>query len=157
MKKLLFLFTTILLISCSSDDSDENEESTQTFLEKYDGVGFLYAITQQDLDTGNYGGAVGDEDGYFFSNTVGNEVMYVLEDSGVWYCDIDINGGGIDDNATIEIIENSATLVVKITEDDGYSISLTFSVSDNILSVNHSDGGGFDWDFPKSAKSNPCD
>ena len=156
MKKLLFLFTTLLLISCSSD---ENEESTQTFLEKYDGVGFLHAMTQQDLDTGLYGdyAAVGDEDGYFFSNTVGNEIMYVLEDSDVWYCDIDISGGGIDDNATIEIIENSATLVVKITEDDGYSMSLTFSVSDNILSVDDIEGGGFDWDFPKTDKSNPCD
>ena len=38
MKKLLFLFTALLFISCSSD---ENEESTQTFLEKYDGVGFI--------------------------------------------------------------------------------------------------------------------
>ena len=38
MKKLLLLFTTLLFISCSSEDSDENEKSTQTFLEKYDGV-----------------------------------------------------------------------------------------------------------------------
>ena len=154
MKKLLFLFTTLLLISCSSD---ENEESTQTFLEKYDGVGFLYAMTQQDLDTVNYGGSVGDENGYFFSNTVGNEVIYVEEDDGVWYCDVDIAGGGIDDNGTVEIIENSATLVVKITQDDGYSWTITFSVSDNILKANDSEDGGFNWDFPKTDKSNPCD
>ena len=36
MKKLLFLFTTLLLISCSSED----EESVTTFLEKYDGYIF---------------------------------------------------------------------------------------------------------------------
>ena len=36
MKKLLFLFTALLLISCSSED----EESVTTFLEKYDGYIF---------------------------------------------------------------------------------------------------------------------
>ena len=36
MKKLIFLFTTLLLISCSSED----EESVTTFLEKYDGYIF---------------------------------------------------------------------------------------------------------------------
>jgi len=46
MKKLLFLFTTLLLISCSSD---ENEESTQTFLEKYDGY-----IFESTLDDNGY-------------------------------------------------------------------------------------------------------
>ena len=57
MKKLLFLFTALLFISCSSEDSDDsvvednttntdgnssgdNSGETQTFLEKYDGYGF---------------------------------------------------------------------------------------------------------------------
>ena len=35
MKKLLFLFTALLFISCSED---ENEGSNLTFFEKYDGV-----------------------------------------------------------------------------------------------------------------------
>ena len=39
MKKLLFLFTTLLLISCSSEDDNETSE-TKTFLEKNDGLGF---------------------------------------------------------------------------------------------------------------------
>ena len=39
MKKLLFLFTALLLISCSSEDDNETSE-TKTFLEKNDGLGF---------------------------------------------------------------------------------------------------------------------
>jgi len=39
MKKLLFLFTTLLLISCSSEDDNETSEP-KTFLEKNDGLGF---------------------------------------------------------------------------------------------------------------------
>ena len=35
MKKLLFLFSALLFISCSED---ENEGSNLTFFEKYDGV-----------------------------------------------------------------------------------------------------------------------
>ena len=50
MKKLLFLFTTLLLISCSSED----EESVTTFLEKYDEYGFTD----------------GDEYWFFFNDTI---------------------------------------------------------------------------------------
>ena len=39
MKKLLFLFTILLLISCSSEDDNETSEP-KTFLEKNDGLGF---------------------------------------------------------------------------------------------------------------------
>jgi hypothetical protein len=39
MKKLLFLFTALLLISCSSEDDNETSEP-KTFLEKNDGLGF---------------------------------------------------------------------------------------------------------------------
>ena len=39
MKKAIYLFLTLFLISCSKDDkSSEN----QTFLQKYDGYGFVY-------------------------------------------------------------------------------------------------------------------
>ena len=51
MKKLLFLFTTLLLISCSSED-DANEN--QSFLEKYDEYGFTD----------------GDEYWFFFNDTI---------------------------------------------------------------------------------------
>ena len=37
MKKLLYLFLAITLISCSNDDSD-GDSNQQTFLEKYDSV-----------------------------------------------------------------------------------------------------------------------
>ena len=51
MKKLLFLFTAPLLISCSSED-DVNEN--QSFLDKYDEYGFTD----------------GDEYWFFFNDTV---------------------------------------------------------------------------------------
>ena len=39
MKKTLFLLTAFLIFACSSDDSsDTNDNSNQTFLERFDGV-----------------------------------------------------------------------------------------------------------------------
>jgi hypothetical protein len=57
MKKLLFLFTTLLFISCSSDDGDD--DTNQLFLDKLNG--------QQFKEVGY------DDAFYFFTN--GNEIL----------------------------------------------------------------------------------
>ena len=39
MKKLLYIFLTVLIVACSGvDSSDVNNNSNQTFLERFDGV-----------------------------------------------------------------------------------------------------------------------
>ena len=38
MKKLFYLFLTVLIVGCSSEDSNDNNNSNLTFFEKYDGV-----------------------------------------------------------------------------------------------------------------------
>ena len=67
MKKLLFLFTALLFISCSSD---ENEESTQTFLEKYDGYFFIQESQVEGVS----------DDGYYFSNSEIYQNYVILND-----------------------------------------------------------------------------
>ena len=39
MKKLIYLFLTLLIVACSSDDSN-NDDGNQLFLEKYDSIVF---------------------------------------------------------------------------------------------------------------------
>ena len=38
MKKLLYIFLTVLMVGCSGEDSNDNNNSNLTFFEKYDGV-----------------------------------------------------------------------------------------------------------------------
>jgi len=40
MRKLLLLTTLFLAFACSKDDEGDNNEENQTFLQKYDGMGF---------------------------------------------------------------------------------------------------------------------
>ena len=44
MKNLFYLFLAVTIFACSSDSSDTNDNSNQTFLERYDGV-----VWQNDL------------------------------------------------------------------------------------------------------------
>ena len=48
MKKLLLL-SALLIFCCSSDDSSDNDETNQTFLERYDGV-----VWEEEWDIGTY-------------------------------------------------------------------------------------------------------
>ena len=66
MKKLIYLFLTLLIVSCSSDDSSDGN---QLFLEKYDGV-----VWESD-------------DGYFNIAFDNNTQSYILENGG--YCVIE--------------------------------------------------------------------
>ncbi len=59
MKKLIYLFLTVLIVGCSSEDSsDTNDTSNQTFLERFDGVVWQSADTEVEafkiIDNDNY-------------------------------------------------------------------------------------------------------
>ena len=125
MKKLFFLFTILLLISCSSD---ENEESTQTFLEKYDGV--YWAINDNDV-----------EDFWLQFNLTN---MVECDGDGVegCYCDSVTWGGTFDDDipTTVSIKENGVEKLVI-----NYSAQIegtTFNFDLNIKTIN--DGRGIE-------------
>ena len=120
MKKLLFLFTTLLLISCSSEDDD----STQNFLEKFNGV--YWASNENDA---------GD---FWLQFNLTNFVQ--CDDDGVvpCFCDSVTWGGMIDVNTTVSVKENGVEKLVI-----NYSAQIdgtTFSFDLNIETIN--DGRG---------------
>lgn len=122
MKKLLFLFTTLLLISCSSEDDD----STQNFLEKYNGI--YWASNENDA---------GD---FWLQFNLTNFVQ--CDDDGVvpCFCDSVTWGGMIDVNTTVSVKENGVEkLVINYSAQiDG----MTFSFDLNIKTIN--DGRGIE-------------
>ena len=122
MKKLLFLFTTLLLISCSSED----DHSTQNFLEKYNGV--YWASNENDA---------GD---FWLQFNLTNFVQ--CDDDGVvpCFCDSVTWGGMIDVNTTVSVKENGVEkLVINYSAQiDG----MTFGFDLNIKTIN--DGRGIE-------------
>ena len=119
MKKLYFLFTALLLISCSSEDDD----STQNFLEKYDGV---------------YWASNDNDEGFWLQFNLANFVQ--CDDDGVegCYCDSVTWGGNIDDNTTVSVKENGLEKLVinfsALIED----ITMSFDI--NIKTINNGKG-----------------
>ena len=114
------LFTTLLLISCSSEDDD----STQNFLEKFNGV--YWASNENDA---------GD---FWLQFNLTNFVQ--CDDDGVdrCFCDSVTWGGMIDVNTTVSVKENGVEKLVI-----NYSAQIdgtTFSFDLNIETIN--DGRG---------------
>ena len=129
MKKLYFLFTALLLISCSSDD-DVSLENDNGFLTVYDDVIFLQETTQ---------------DGYTSSFWLIFSPEGVTEgenEEGV-YCDTYFYPWNVEvDGETYKVIQNSPnTLKVRYTyvdteyPEDNEDEEITLSVSDNILTI----------------------
>jgi len=120
MKKLLLLTTLFLAFACSKDDEGENNEENQTFLQKYDGMGFKG----------------GEAYWYFFDDT--NFMAYVNEDVGIVdECTLIREGQNSDDGdsfiATI-VTNDSNSLVYRIvSEEDGetYEETGTFTVNNS--------------------------
>ena len=122
MKKLLFLFTALLLISCSSDDDD----STQNFLEKYDGV---------------YWASNDNEEGDFWLQfNLAN--MVECDDDGVeCYCEESVSWGGTINNdapATVSIKENGTEKLVINFSAQIEDITMSFDI--NIKTINNGKG-----------------
>ena len=134
MKKLLLFTTLLLAFACAKDDGENNEEN-QTFLEKYDGMGFKD-------DSGEYW--------YFFDDTY--FMAFVDEYDGiVEECTLIREGqnshDGVSYNVTI-VTNNSNSLVYRlVNEEDGetYTETGTFTVnnSDNTLTLTYSEDDYF--------------
>ena len=121
MKKLYFLFTALLLISCSSDDDD----STQNFLEKYDGV--YWAINDgEDLWLQ-----------FNLANFVQCEGGDGVEDC---YCDSVTWGGTFDDDVpiTVSIKENGVEKLVINYSAQIEDITMSYDI--NIKTINNGKG-----------------
>ena len=120
MKKLYFLFTALLLISCSSDDYD----STQNFLEKYDGV--YWALNDND------------EEDFWLQFNLANFVQ--CDDDGVdgSYCDYATWGVTNLDAATVSVKENGLEKLVINFSAQIEDITMSFDI--NIKTINNGKG-----------------
>ena len=131
MKKLLFLFTTLLLISCSSEDDNETSE-TKTFLEKNDGLGF-----------GFYDG---DEFYKFFYNDDVFLKEVDSEDVGESFC-VEYREGTNNVNGltfNVEILTNdSERLIVKFFNNSGEESTTEYIVdsTQNELTIEYDNDG----------------
>ena len=129
MKKLLFLFTTLLLISCSSEDDNETSE-TKTFLEKNDGLGFYD----------------GDEFYTFFYNDDVFLKEVDSEDVGESFC-VEYREGTNNVNGltfNVEILTNdSERLIVKFINNSGEKSTTEYIVdsTQNELTIEYDNDG----------------
>ena len=120
MKKLYFLFTALLLISCSSDDDD----STQNFLEKYDGV--YWALNDND------------EEDFWLQFNLANFVQ--CDDDGVDACYCDYATWGVTnlDAVTVSVKENGLEKLVINFSAQIEDITMSFDI--NIKTINNGKG-----------------
>ena len=127
MKKLLFLFTTLLLTSCSSDD-----DSPQNFLEKYTGV---------------YWASNDNDDGDFwlqFNLTTFVQCDYVDVDDEACYCDSVSWGATFDNVAIVSVKENGPEKLIINFSAQVEDITLSYDL--NIKTIN--DGNGIEVSYP---------
>ena len=126
MKKLLYLFLTVLIVGCSGDDSsDVNNNSNQTFLERFDGV-----VWESQENGGRR---------VFFNSppSIGDDYLDEGEYVG---CVLFVFGMVHESDYLFELLENNFdNLRVKITDlilNEYVIWNVTVSSNDNILIVN---------------------
>jgi len=141
MKKLLLL-SALLIFACSSDDTNDNN-SNQTFLEKYDGV-------------------VWDEDFYSTNPEYSYRIIVSNNPKSVTFSEILENA---DDNSCytevignefFTIIENSGDRLVYVEEATQYTTRLTVNDNVNLVSEGEEINGLYTEYFSKTQFSNPC-
>ena len=141
MKKLLLL-SALFIFSCS-DDSNDN--SNQTFLERYDGV-------------------VWDEDFYSTNPEYSYRIIVSNNPKSVTFNEI-VNIDDTDDlgcykevigNEFFRIIENSGDRLVYIEEATQYITRLTVNNNVNLVSEGEQINGLYTEYFSKTQFSNPC-
>ena len=149
MKNLNYLFLALLIFACSSDYSnDNNYDSNQTFLERYDGVVWvndLYDPISNDselLDTVYY---------IFYDQTV-------FLDAG-WY-DSELECASMDPEwstffASITMLENLNNNMT--IQDDGNGETINFSVSNDGQTLTETLSGQGSQTYSRSDISNPCE
>ena len=120
MKKLLYIFLTVLIIACSGEDGNDN--SNETFLERYDGVVWegnsLSEITYLRInnDTTNFFTRYGDD----FDGVV------------VYECRDVVAGTGVDITVTTNI-ENNFSYNYVYSEGDGGDTFVIARENGNVL------------------------
>jgi len=136
MKKILLLLIGLTIISCGSDDADNSSEP-QTFLEKYDGMGFKM------LYSGNYY--------YFFDDTFFLADIYEYQENEgvVRYCPMfkeglnsdDGNITGYGESFTVTILKNDTNILAyEINSFGTQTEKLTVNDSGDILTVLYNEG-----------------
>ena len=124
MKKLLLLTSLFLAFSCVDEpDEDDSGIKGATFLEAYDGKGFIYSDE------------ISDKYVFFYNSDIFLKEVEVYNPSLDTYCDSYKKGSNTDDgyNFTAEILTNAQPkLSVKIsyTDDEGNTISSVYNYVD---------------------------
>ena len=141
MKKILLL-SALLIFACSSDDTNDNN-SNQTFLEKYDGV-----VWDEDFYSTN--------PEYSYRIIVSNNPKSVtfseiLENADDNWCYTEVIG-----NEFFTIIENSGDRLVYVEEATQYTTRLTVNDNVNLVSEGEEINGLYTQYFSKTQFSNPC-
>jgi len=135
MKKLLLVLLTLLLVvSCTKDDNTSNS-NTQTFLEKYDGFGFV-KNTEFEIDHL-----------YVYNNPVFLIQVIKRDESTVPFSStenlskscISLEDGMTDSKKTIKIITNeNDNLLFEAQYKEGDVVSVEINVVGNTLTVSNS-------------------
>ena len=141
MKQLLLL-SAFLIFACSSDDSS-NDNSNQTFLEKYDGV-----VWDEDFYSTN------PEHSYRIivsNNPKSVTFSEILENADDNWCYTEVIG-----NEFFTIIENSGDRLVYVEEATQYTTRLTVNDNVNLVSEGEEINGLYTEYFSKTQFSNLC-
>ena len=142
MKKLLYLFLAITIISCSKDDSSE----PQTFFEKYDGI-----VWEEDEDYQDYTNRIQ------FNNGTSVSVNYYQIEGDYIDCGVDLLDSA---GELIEVNENSFVLFIEYFEGDtdySYTITVTAIDGGSKLSIVDSDIPDEPDMFNRTTLNQPCD
>ena len=131
MKKLIYLFLTVLIVGCSSEDSsDTNDTSNQTFLERFDGV------VWQSADTEVEAFKIIDNDNYSWKDVINGDcrVFYfgVINDNYEYGWNIIVNEYNILVLDKFDIDDNVIARSTTIPSEDGNVLTETYEdYSDN--------------------------
>jgi len=138
MKKLFYLFLTVLIVGCSSEDSNDNNNSNLTFFEKYDGV------VWEEQTSSDYLSRLQINNG-----TVISVKFYFVEEGDV-YCDSDT----LLSSNLIEVTEDSFSF------EDGDEVSFITTVTatnnGNDLIIDYSDDPEYPEYYSRTNLTDPC-
>ena len=141
MKKLLFLFTALLFISCSED---ENEGSNLTFFEKYDGV------VWEEVTEFDYLNRI-----QFLNGNIVTVNSYFVEDQ-----DEDCESDLLYSTYITELNEDSFVIYNEILEngvDESYTTTVTAFNEGSELMLQDSDDPNYPYYFKRTTLTNPCE
>jgi hypothetical protein len=124
---LLVLLFAPLVVSCTKDNSTSNS-NTQTFLEKYDGFGFVATLEYST------------EYLYFYDSPVFYKLVEISDEYGSGCVDV-TEGYNAEYDATLNIVTNeNNNLLIELASPDGQVVSAEINVVGNTLTLSNVDG-----------------